>query len=97
MIGDIKSILKNRLKPRKNPAYLKYLSEKYAGRGLERDHLISSVMGLKLNDLLIDMKTPAEHQEKHYKAGAEDFEGGLVNALENLFDYIENLQNRKRK
>jgi hypothetical protein len=94
--ATLKSILRNRLKVRKNPAYLRYLSEKYKGMGLHRDHFLESVHGLKLNDLLINMKTPEAHMKKHYQAGAEDQEGDLIASIEELCDYVEYLQGKKK-
>jgi hypothetical protein len=94
--ATLKSILRNRLKVRKNPAYLRYLSEKYKGMGLQRDHLLESVHGLKLNDLLISMKKPEAHMKKHYQAGAEDFESDLIASIDELCDYVEHLQGKNK-
>ena len=93
-MSELKKILRNRLKVRKNPQYLKWLSEKYKGQQLDRHHIISSVYGLKLNDLLIAMISHEEHMKGHYKANTEDFEANLLDALENLFNYVEFLQEK---
>ena len=93
MLNGIKSTLRNRLKPRKSKKYLSWMKEKYPA--LDLDHILESVHGLKLNDYLISPKSHQAHMAKHYKAGAEDFEGDLVTALENLQDYVEFLEGKK--
>ena len=93
MTGTIKSTLRNRLRPRKSKKFLKWIKGKYPH--LDRDHILESVHGLKLNDYFISMKTHQDHMRKHYKAGVEDFESDLVEALEHLQDYVEELEGKK--
>jgi hypothetical protein len=78
--------------------YISYLSEKLKNsRGLDKDHILESVHGMKLNDFLIDIVTHSDHMKKHYPGAADgqtddEFTESLLRALENLFDYIEHLE-----
>ena len=91
-------MLRNRLRVRKNPEYFKWTLGLNKSGLLARHHILKSVFGLKLNDLLIAMIPHKDHMEGHYpkikgvEVPAEDFEGDLINALENIFDYCEFLQ-----
>ena len=93
-MSELKKMLRNRLKVRKNPQYLKWLADKKTG--LDRDHVLESVHGLKLNDLLIDLVPHQRHIDKHYQHGCEDFDSAFIRSLENVFDYVEYLQGKKK-
>ena len=93
MTGTIKSTLRNRLRPRKSKKFLRWIKEKHPY--LDAHHILASTFGLKYNDYLISVKTHQDHMRKHYKAGVEDFESDLVEALEHLQDYIEELEGEK--
>jgi len=97
----LKKILRNRLKPRHGKKMLKWLGEKTPD-GYDSDHILESTFGLKLNDYLIDSKRHDLHLKKHYpKPGEEETEDefleSFLRALENLFDYVQWLENIKNK
>lgn len=89
------NILRNRLRQRTNKQYVKWRAEKKQGQ-TELHHIIKSFMGgKKQNDLLLAEILSEYHQEITYKRepSEPEFIDMLINSLENLFDYIEYLQN----
>ena len=72
-----------------NPADLKWFKEKHPCK--EGHHLLASTTAKKLNDYLMVDLTTKEHRDYH--DNYEDFDEYLLRALENLFDYIEELEN----
>lgn len=79
---DIRTKLRHRLKRRENRQYLEWLAWS-KDRRLDGHHIIG-----KRNDLLI---AKIEHEE-HLRNPYSDFDEHLVDALENLMDYVEYLQ-----
>ncbi|MGE5681608.1 MAG: hypothetical protein ACM34K_12090 [Bacillota bacterium] len=60
---------------------------------MDPDHLIGSMGALKLNDYLVVMRSREEHFRRHNN-GFEDFNSDLATALENIFDYVEFLEQK---
>jgi len=93
----ILSSLRNQLKPRKrNIEYLDWRAMKRS-KSLEGHHILKSVKGMKkLNDMLIADISSGFHTEITYKRAATELEQTemLVSALEDLFDYVEFLQDQ---
>lgn len=87
----IEKILKFHLKPRESKAYLKWLAERDQHR--EGHHILG-----KRIDYLIAKINSLMHKQVHAKnKEAPQFEELLLNALENLFDYIEYLEKKESK
>lgn len=83
----IEKILKFNLKKRESRKYLQWLAERDKVR--EGHHIIG-----KRNDYLIAKITSEEHKKAHAKTNdALDFEKLLVNAIENILDYVNYLEN----
>lgn len=92
MIGNLKSIIRNRLKPRESKKYLRWFGENKVKLG-HAHHIAESVHGLKLNDLLLVDKDAESHNKIHYAYQSEDdFLNDFIQALENIFDYVEHLE-----
>ena len=87
-----RKILRNRLKYRVNPEFLKWVKSRYPA--LDRDHILGSRMGKKgrLNDLLIAPKPHEKHMKDH--TTGRDFDEDLIIALELVLDYVEYLQGK---
>ena len=95
-MAEIRRFLKYRLKSRKNKEYIKWLKDVKPYGDLQ--HILGSVHGKKLNDLLlapIDHTRHMEYDSKGYSE--EDFNEDFINSMENLFDYIEYLQEEVRR
>jgi len=84
----LKKMLRHRLKTRKSRRYLKWLAENKDKRK-HGHHILGSTTALKLNDYLIAKVEPEAHLNNR-----TDFEEDLINALENLFDYVEYLERK---
>ena len=95
----LKTILKNRLKKRNNKKFVKLVNELCRPqKEIEGHHLLESFMGgKKQNDLLIAFISPMFHKIITYEREPteEEFIDMLVNALENLFDVLEMLLEKK--
>ena len=91
----ILSALRNRLKPRKNKEYLEWRAKRKKPGG-ENHHILSSTIGMKYNDLLLTELTKSFHNEITNKRAATEEEQitMLVSSLEELFDYVEDLQDQ---
>ena len=95
MIGDLKSILRNRLKPCKSIKILKWFGLNKIKRG-HIHHILESVHGLKLNDYFLVDKDAEKHAKIHYEGQSEEeFLNDFIESLENLLDYVE-YNERKR-
>lgn len=88
-----RKLLRNRLKYRTNPDFLKWVKEKHPN--MDRHHIIGSRIGKKgrLNDLLICLKSHGQHMREHSQP--IDFDEELIPAMELIFDYVEYLQESK--
>ena len=79
-------ILKFNLRKRESKRYLEWLANK--DRHNEGHHVVG-----KRNDYLIAKISSEEHKKVHHcTKDSTPFELLMVNALENLFDYIEHLE-----
>ena len=90
MTGNLKSILKNRLKPRRNKKFVSLVKEKYPN--LDLDHLASGKMGQKKPmDYLLVPKNHELHIKQHYvKPLTEDeFIDEFIQSLEIVFDILD--------
>ena len=83
-LKELRKKLDFRLKPRENKEYLHWLAC-YGDRKLDGHHIIG-----KRNDLLV---AKIDHNE-HMSRPNENFDEHLIDAIENLCDYIEFLQNK---
>lgn len=90
-VMSIKKMLRYRLQKRSNPEYLAWFDKnKKIKKGNHKAHLIG-----RGNDLLLVDKDFHEHIELEHFEGIQDFETDLIEALENIFDYVEYLQQKK--
>ena len=81
---QLRLILKNRLSNRANPKYLQWLNENKKTPTLtDNDHIAK-----RRNDLLIAVRDNKTHISDEYK----DYTDNFIQALENIFDYIEDIQ-----
>ena len=94
-IGNLRSILRNRLKVYKSKKYLKWFGSNKVQIG-HIHHILESVYGLKLNDyLLVDMSAE-EHNRIHYAYQSEDdFLNDFIQSLNSLMEYVAYLETRK--
>ena len=91
-------ILRNRLKKRTNKKFVKWLVGQKSNANNEFHHILKSfVGGKKQNDLLLTEITREFHQEITYKREPteDEFITMFIQALENIFDYIEYLESEK--
>jgi hypothetical protein len=92
----LKKILRNRLPVYHSKKYLAWFG-KNVSRGLHKHHLLESSMGgHKLNGYLLVPKTPEQHRKIHYTTDGENpemFMDDFISALNNLFKYVEYLEN----
>ena len=89
------NILRNRLKPRFNKNFVKWRAGRKANKSYELHHLLGSIMGSKkLNDYLLAEIDPNFHTIITYnrKATEDEFCEMLVDALDNIFEYIDELE-----
>ncbi len=88
-------LLRNRLKRRINKQYVKWWIENKKIPGNEGHHLLASIGGKKWCDLLMCNVTLELHNRLHYhKDSITELDKNvmIIESFENLFDYIENLQ-----
>jgi hypothetical protein len=96
MTGTLKSIVRNRLKPRKSKKYLKWFGQNKVKVG-HAHHISESVFGMKLNDYFLVDKSAEEHNKIHYSTQTEnDFISDYFEAQNNLLDYVEFLEANQR-
>lgn len=76
-------IFRHRAKVRHNGKYLRWFRANIG----EPHHILRSHTGIKLNDFLLVARDRAEHGKEH--DNPSDFSLLLLEAMENLFDYIE--------
>ena len=92
------NILRNRLKPRHNNNFVKWRAGRKVNKKYELHHWLESSMGgKKLNDYLLAEISEYLHKLLHYSKDKaklkEDNEiDFLIDSLENIFDYIEFLE-----
>ena len=87
--NQIEKMLRHRLKTRKSRKYLQWIAENKDVRK-HGHHILGSTTALKLNDYLIAKVDPQAHLNRR-----TDFAEDLLDALENLFDYVEYLEGNK--
>lgn len=81
---QLRLILKNRLSTRDNKEYIQWRLERKRNFN-DLDHIAK-----KRNDLLLAERNHNEHISDEYKNYTDNF----INALEELFTYVEYLQNK---
>src|SRR5690606_8110010 len=98
LIGDLKSILRNRLNVVESKKYLKWFSENEVKVG-HAHHILESVFGKKLNDLLLVDEPAESHNNLHYGKGEteDEFLDRFIKSLNSLFRYIKYLENNGRQ
>jgi hypothetical protein len=90
MTGTLKSILRNRLRPRRNKKFVALVKEKYPH--LDLDHLIAGKMGQKKPmDYLLSPKNHELHIKQHYNTPLteDEFMEEFIQALEIIFDILD--------
>ena len=94
------NILRNRLKQRTNKEFVKWAAENKRNPNNEMHHIIKTFMGgKKQNDFLLAEINHDFHTEITYKREPteNEFIDMFIPALENLFNYIEYLQDKQWK
>lgn len=81
---QLRLILKNRLSNRVNPRYLEWIATN-KNPNYHGSHEVK-----KRNDLMIAKRDPESHLYREY----EDYTENHLQCLENIFDYVEYLQNK---
>ena len=101
MKNELLKHLRNNLKPRKNRNYLVWFQLHKLRLGDHKHHLLQSRMGKtgKLNDFLLVSITSEVHHRVHQAKGYKEneFDELMVEAIENIQDYAEHLQEKLNK
>ena len=96
-MNNMIQLLKNRLKKRTNKQAVKWFFENRRKYNHQLHHLLSSfVGGKKQNDLLLCNVTLKLHDDLHYhkeQITELDINEMIIESLDNVFDYVEFLQN----
>ena len=90
MTGNLKSILRNRLRTHRNKKFVAMVKEKYPH--LDLHHLLGSKLGgHKINDYLLVPKNHEQHISEHYSVvqTEEQYLADFLVSLEIIFDILD--------